>query len=217
MVIGTVDAALESLLRAALPLPAEVGDVSFDAPERSWGAQLSRLTVNLFLFDVARSPQPPRPPDERVRPDGRIERRPALPMVRLSYIVTAWAGSTGDEHQLLGEVLQALVTHQTIPTEHLERELPGAAQLALSQRDGRRPGDIWSALDGRLRPSLELEVTVPLSAGWAVAAPSVDRISGLVAPQPEKPEEAPAPRRATVRRDEGGNLVASAAGPGGDG
>ena len=217
MVIGTVDAALESLLRATLPLPAEVGDVSFDAPDRSWGASLSRITVNLFLFDVSRSPQPPRPPDERLRPDGRIERRPPLPMVRLSYLVTAWAGSTGDEHQLLSEVLQALVTHQTIPAEHLQQELPGAAQLALSQREGRKPGDVWSALDGRLRPSLELEVTVPLSAGWAVAAPSVDRISGLVAPRPESEPEQPTPRRATVRRDGDGHLVASATGPGGDG
>ena len=87
MVIGTVDAALESLLRATLPLPAEVGDVSFDAPDRSWGASLSRITVNLFLFDVSRSPQPPRPPDERLRPDGRIERRPRATWIGTSAIL----------------------------------------------------------------------------------------------------------------------------------
>ncbi len=78
VVITTIDRGLESLLRTSLPLPDDLGDVSFDAPERSWGAQLSRVTVNLFLFDIARSTLPPLPQQERTsseRPRSSVGRR----------------------------------------------------------------------------------------------------------------------------------------------
>ncbi|MDQ1713570.1 MAG: hypothetical protein QOE45_3020 [Frankiaceae bacterium] len=217
MVIAAVDHALESLLRAALPLPEEVGDVSFEVPDGTWGSQLSRITVNVYLFDVARSSQPPRPAERRVRDDGRVELRGQLPVVKLSYMVSAWAGNTGDEHQLLSEVLTALVTYQVVPEEHLPEPFAGAVHLALAQREGRRPGDLWGGLQGRMKPALELEVTVALSSQpWLLAPPSVDRIAGLVAPRPDEPPEPPLPRRATtVRRGADGSLerVAAATDP----
>jgi hypothetical protein len=208
MAIAAIDHALEALLRAALPLPEEVGDVSFDVPDGSWGSQLSRITVNVYLFDVARSSQPSRPADRRVREDGRVELRGPLPVVKLSYMVSAWAGNTNDEHQLLSEVLTALVTYQQIPEEYLAEPFAGAVQMALAQREGRRPGDLWGGLGGRMKPTLELEVTVPLSSEpWLLAPPSVERIAGLVAPRPDEPPAPPQPRRATtVRRAEDGSL-----------
>ncbi|HVF04090.1 MAG TPA: DUF4255 domain-containing protein [Frankiaceae bacterium] len=191
-----IDRALEALLRARLPLPDDVGDVSFDVPDREWGARLSRVTVNVYLFDVAPSARPPGPADKRVRPDGRVEVRAQLPVVRLGYLVSAWAGTTRDEHELLSEVLTTVVSHQTIPEEHLPASSHGAVQLALAQRDGRQPGDLWSGLDGRMKPALEVEVTVPLGPQpWLVAAPSVERIAALVAP---RPAPTPAPRPAPV-------------------
>jgi hypothetical protein len=47
--IRLLEDGLEKLLREELPLPPQVGEISFDAPTRSWSAQLSRLTINLFL------------------------------------------------------------------------------------------------------------------------------------------------------------------------
>ena len=61
MFISHVDSGLEKLLRTRLPLPEEMGDVSFDAPSGTWSAQLSRITVNLFLYDIQRSSQPSAP------------------------------------------------------------------------------------------------------------------------------------------------------------
>ena len=210
MVVAVVDRALERLLRAELPLPEDVGDVSFDVPERSWGAQLSRITVNAFLFEVARSPQPPRAAEERVRADGRLERRPPLPLVRLSYLVSAWAGGPADEHELLGEVLAVLVRHQTLPAEHLESGFPSVVQLALGTPEGRRLNDVWSALEGRLKPAVELQVTVPLtSEPWRLAPPAVERIASLVAPRPQT-TAAPPQRRTAVHREPDGTLVATA-------
>src|ERR1700712_5936947 len=71
LLIPLVEQGLEKLVRAALPLPEQVGEVSFDPPSRSWAAQLSRITVSMFLFGVGRSPQPPRPVPARSDANGR--------------------------------------------------------------------------------------------------------------------------------------------------
>lgn len=185
--IPSVDQALERMLRAEVPLPAELVDLSFDAPDASWGAQLSRVTVNLFLFDVARSPLPPQPPASRTRDDGRVELRPPLPLVKLSYLVSAWAGNTSDEHQVLGDILACLIAHDALPSVHVPAGLAGTVQLSLGQRDGRKPGDLWSSLNGKVKPAFELGVTVALEGPWRLAAPAVTSVAGLVAPQPEDP------------------------------
>src|SRR6478672_4108830 len=70
MIIPTIDTGLEALLRERLPLPATLGDISFESPSGTWSAQLSRITVNLFLFGVGRSTQQPRPATGRLV-DGR--------------------------------------------------------------------------------------------------------------------------------------------------
>jgi hypothetical protein len=75
MFIRTVDDGLEKLLRAELPLPDDLGDVTFEAPTSGWSAQLSRITVNLFLYDVARSELPSRSLTQRQDSNGRPERR----------------------------------------------------------------------------------------------------------------------------------------------
>ena len=181
--ITAVDQGLEELLRATVPLPKDVADISFDPPDGTWGAQLSRITVNLFLFDVARSTLPPRPPTARSREDGRIERRPPLPLVRLSYMVSAWAGNMRDEHQVLGEAMGCFLRHELIPPEYLAADLVTSVQLSLSQREGRKPGELWSGLQAKLKPSFEIEATVAVDADWVLAPPVVSRVEGLAAPR----------------------------------
>jgi hypothetical protein len=220
LVIAAVDQGLEQLLRAALPLPPEIADVSFEPPDGTWGAQLSRITVNLFLFDIGRSPQPPRPPAERLREDGRIERRPPLPLIRLYYLVSAWAGSTRDEHQLLGDLMSCLLGYDALPAEYLPPGLPAAVQLGLADRDGRRPGELWGGLHGRLKPAFELEATVALDADWRLAPTAVTSVQGMVAPQPQGPPVGAQSSRSaysthsangspppTTRRRSGGSVV----------
>jgi hypothetical protein len=187
MVITAIDSGLEQLLRRALPLPADIGDVSFIAPDRSWGAQLSRVTVNLFLFDIGRSAQPARPPEQRTGPGGQIERRPPMPLVQLSYLVSAWAGNTSDEHQLLGDVLRCLMLNPVLAPEFLPEPIDGPVQLTLAEPGSRKPAELWGAIDARLKPSFQLDVTAALSAPWSATAAPVERIEGLVAPVPHGP------------------------------
>ncbi len=184
MIIPAIDAGLESLVRDRLPLPVEVGDVSFEPPSGSWSAQLSRITVNLFLFGTGRSAQPPRPAVDRVQ-DGRAQRRLPIPMLQMNYLVTAWAGTVRDEHQLIGEVLTLFLQHQVLPGELLPPDLVSPVQIAVAHHDNSRAKDVWSTVGGTIKPSFELVLTTAGDAlPFADLPPAVQRISALVAPKP---------------------------------
>ena len=184
MIVPVIDAGLEAMVRDLLPLPATLGDVSYDPPSGSWSAQLSRITVNLFLFGVGRSAQPPRPALNQTV-DGQPRRRPQLPMLELHYLVSAWAGTVRDEHQLIGELLTHFTLHQILPAEHLTAELAAPIQLAVSPHDNSRAKDVWSTVGGAIKPSFELIVTAPIDAlPFEALPPAVERVAALVAPLP---------------------------------
>lgn len=177
MLIPAVEDGIEKLLRATLPLPTEQGDVSFEAPSSTWSASVNRLTVNLFLFGVSRSSQPPRVQERRQGPDGRTQRRFALPMVQLSYLVSAWAGSVRDEHALLGDVLTRLLAHPVVPAEHVAAPLDSSVQLALGGDDATRPREVWSGIGGHLKASFVLHATVAADAyPWQTAPTAVEGV-----------------------------------------
>jgi len=185
MFIRVVDEGLEHLLRAELPLPEDVGDVSFDAPTATWAAQLARITVNLFLYDVARSSLPSRAATQRIAANGRAQQRPQQPMVRLSYLVSAWAGNARDEHQLLGDVISRCAALTELPPEHLFGEVSSPIQLSFADDERTRQRDVWSGVGGQLKPSFTLQANLAAdSFDWRDAAPPVTRIEALVPPRP---------------------------------
>ena len=184
MIIPTIDNGLETLLRQGLPLPEAVGDVSFEPPSGSWSAQLNRITVNLFLFGVGRSAQPPRPSADRVV-DGRAQRRQPIPMLELHYLVSAWAGVVRDEHQLLGDALGCVLGTQLLTAEFLGVEVNAGVQLTIAPYDNTRAKDVWSTVGGVIKPSFELIATTAADATPFVdLAPPVQRIAALLAPHP---------------------------------
>jgi len=192
MVIPLVEQGLEKLVRTSLPLPEQVGGVSFDPPSRTWAAQLSRITVNLFLFGIGRSAQPPRPVPDRTGPDGQLQRRRPVPMIELSYLVSAWAGNVRDEHELLGDVLGCFLTHQALPDELTPAGLLTGVQIALSAGDSGRLKDVFSSVDGSNRAAFEIVLTTALDTGaWADAAPRVQRVAALTAPIPPRTPATP--------------------------
>jgi hypothetical protein len=187
MFIRLIDDGLEKLLRTELPLPPDLGEVSFDAPNGTWAAQLSRLTVNLYLYDVHRSNQPVRAPISRVGDDGRRERRIPLPMIRLSYLVSAWAGSVRDEHQLLGEVINRLAGIETLPKEYLTGSPAAPVDLSFAEDPQSKTREIWGGLGGQLKGSFTLHVTVAADAfEWTEEAPAVQRVEALTSPIPRE-------------------------------
>ncbi len=184
MIIPTIDSGLESMLRQGLPLPEPVGDVSFDPPSGSWSAQLNRITVNLFLFGVGRSGQPPRPATDRTV-DGRAQRRNPIPIMELHYLVSAWAGIVRDEHQLLGDALGCVLANQLLTVEQLGGDVTAGVQLTIAPYDNSRAKDVWSTVGAVIKPSFELIATTAADPSPFVdLAPRVERISALVAPHP---------------------------------
>lgn len=178
--IQLVDRAVEQFLRQAVPLPENAVDVSFDAPDRTWGAAITRPTVNIFLWEVTRNPSYAQTGMQQRRgPDGRVERRPTSPVVDLHYLITAWASEQRDEHQLLGNILACVLSHAALPPSSLPEQLVGTTwiSMALAAHEKRAPGEFWSALDGRLKPGLELELSLPFEVfAWQPTAVPTESI-----------------------------------------
>jgi hypothetical protein len=185
-VIHLVDRAVEQFLRQSVPLAENAVDVSFDAPDRTWGAAITRPTVNIFLWEVTRSPSLAQAGlMQRMGADGRIERRPKPPVVDLHYLITAWASEQRDEHQLLGSILACVLAHSALPDSALPEQLEGISwiSMCLARHEKRAPGEFWSALDGRLKPGLELELSLPLDVfTWEQAAPATESVGIALSP-----------------------------------
>lgn len=206
--IHVVDKALEGFLRRVAPLPEDAVDVSFHAPDRTWGAGLTRPTTNVFLWEISRNSGVLRAGLEHRNHDGHIERRPATPIVDLNYLVTAWATEIEDEHRLLGSVLGGILANSQIPDDLLPDPLTGhRCGVSLAPPDTQVPGEFWSALDGRLKPGIQVTVSLPFDVfEWTPTATPAESVAvGLDALAPRRPPTPPAPT--TRRRRINGALV----------
>jgi hypothetical protein len=172
--IQLIDQALEDFLRATVPLPSMTIDISFATPDRTWGAGLSRPTVNCFLWDVSRDLERAGSGEESREVDGQVERRPMPPRVELRYVITTWATEERDEHQLLGDVMRGILGHPELPGSYVPDGLQPSMpiHLGLAGGDERRASEFWSALGGQLKPGLNLQVSIAVEAfPWAPAGP----------------------------------------------
>lgn len=179
MFISNVDAALEQFVRARLPLPEDVGEISFETPDREWAAKQTRITVNLFLYEVQRSTEPSRSVT-RSAEDGDLRRiRRPQPMIQLNYLISAWAGGPRDEHQLLGDVVSLLAGSEVLPAEVTPPGLSSSVRLALGD-DRQAVRELWQAIGGTLRPAVQLRTTVAADTfDWETPAPAVERIVAM--------------------------------------
>jgi Pvc16 N-terminal domain len=192
-VIQHVDRALEQLFRRSEALADSTIEFSFDAPDRTWGAARTRPTVNVYLWEVARNPAYQRSGmQQRVGDDGAVQRRPAMPVVDLHYLVTAWATEQGDEHHLLGSLIEVILATPRLPDAVLPEPLKGArCGLALAPYEKRIPGEFWSALDGRLKPGLQVEINLPFEVfAWKDTAPPAESVGVGVGRLPAPPSPA---------------------------
>ncbi|MDH6709008.1 hypothetical protein P3T27_005754 [Kitasatospora sp. MAA19] len=182
--IHEVDEGLRLLL-AESGLQERGVELVFDSPTRDWAARRNAPTVSVFLYgireDVARRQSGAA---EQHDADGVVVAwRTAPRWFELAYLVTAWTNRPQDEHRLLSEVLRCLTATDALPARLLTGTL---AELGLTvglETAGRSEGmpsvsDVWSALGGELKPSIDLRVLAPLSGERAPAGPPVTE--GLV-------------------------------------
>jgi hypothetical protein len=170
-----LDKTIKVLLTSRAPVGSLLSgaDVSFELPDANWRGSLSRLTVNCYLYDIhenlgLRTAQPivVRSPDMtkavRIRPPVRIDS---------TYCITAWSLATTEpaqeEHQLLSDVLLALLRNPTIPPDCLQGSLVGQIPpyptvIASQEGTAKNHPEFWHALDQKLKPSLNYVVTLAM-------------------------------------------------------
>ena len=144
-------------------------EISFDAPTKDWSARRNTPTVDLYLYDIREDLVRREVIWEPVRDKtGRVtERRPPPRRFKFSYLATAWTQRAEDEHRLLSSMLSCFLSHETLPPELLAGvlsgiDLPVLMTIALPPPADRSLSDVWTALGGELKPSLDLVVTAPV-------------------------------------------------------
>ncbi|WP_194919654.1 DUF4255 domain-containing protein [Catenulispora rubra] len=196
--IPEIDEALRSLLRSSLP---DKGvEIAFDAPTRDWAARRNTPTVDAYLYDIREDLTRRERGVVAIRDErGIVVRRRQPPRYfRLSYLVTAWTKRAEDEHRLLAVVLGCLLLHDSLPIPEGPGQLSALGlQIPMTPatppQESRSIADIWSALGGDLKPSLDLVITAPYPVGPELpVGPAVTEGAGLRSHRLDEPEaEAP--------------------------
>lgn len=164
--IRNVDEGIRTLIKRGVN--GEDVDVDFDIPSKDWAAKRNKPTVNVFLFDVREELIRRRVEPRRILGEnGQVTGRKLPPrFFRLTYLVTAWTSRPEDEHQLLSLVLHSLLPYEEIPADVLGdvgEALDSSVHMAVGipPPAERSIGEIWNALGGELKPSVELRVIAP--------------------------------------------------------
>ena len=175
--ISDFDRIFENLLRQEL---SDIEfDISFAMPTKDF-APISdnKNTLNCYLYSISENRELRRvAPRLQTSAEGTVFSTPSLFRVTLSYCITAWSPAQAipsispelDEHQLLTQVLAALLRYPEIPgdSDLLQGELadlaiPIPTSVAMPPMDKKGLSDFWNAIGGHLRPSLTYEATIPL-------------------------------------------------------
>src|SRR6202045_1366768 len=177
--IQDVDESLRALVKRDA-LNGSKADIAFDAPNKEWSSRRNTPTVDLYLYDIREDLEQREVMWQDIRGDASnsrlvTERRPPPRRFKLSYLVTAWTQRPEDEHRLLSSLLACFLRHPTMPADALSGVLADARQpillnIALPPPQDRSISDVWSALGGELKPSLDLVVNAPFEIKTAIAA-----------------------------------------------
>jgi Pvc16 N-terminal domain/Carboxypeptidase regulatory-like domain len=178
---------LSETLRAMLDDPAlastypelAAAQILFDQPTEQF--KPSQTTINLFLYDVRENLELRSNEPLFERRDGEVIIRPAATRLDCSYLITAWPVGGSElalqEHRLLSQAYAVLTSRATIPPAYLRGRLAGQTPplpaVAAPAEGLKNPAEFWGALGSKLRPSLNLTVTISMDALPAVTAREV--------------------------------------------
>jgi hypothetical protein len=222
-----LDESVRTLLRTYGRVPKDV-DLVFDAPTKDWASRRSGPAVDVFLYDIRENLDRRQAVSVDVRAGDRVTgRRLPTRWFNCSYLITAWTQRPDDEHRILGSIMMGLLVCHAVPPDCLR------GRLALQEREvyltlarplaaERSISDIWSALGGELKPSLDLVLVVPFEpeVDEVVGPPVLEAPSLFIGGNGELPEQTgprlPGHRRAKPQVDRNGLAPARTAGSNGD-
>ena len=181
LVIHEVDVALRALIEREATAGTEV-EVAFDAPTKDWAGRRNVPTIDVYLYDIRE--------DLRRRERGlinqydgdRIAARHLPPRhFKLSYLVTAWTQRPGGRAPTAVRAAVLLPAARRDPDGSAHRTArrtrpAGAGDSGACRRpEDRSFADVWSALGGELKPSLDVVVSAPTDTGQQyVSGPAGD-------------------------------------------
>jgi hypothetical protein len=170
-VIHDVDESLRALAERDI-INGAGAEVAFDAPTRDWATRRNTPTLNFYLYEIREDLERRFSQYEERRDDEGLVAERKLPPRRfkLCYLVTAWTQRPEDEHRLLSTVISCFIRFDALPIDVLRGELatqdyPVRVTVGLPLPAERSISDVWSALGGELKPSLDLIVTAPFQSG----------------------------------------------------
>lgn len=166
--IHEVDQAVEAVIRQEA-LQGNSVEVVFEAPTKDWAARRNAPTLDAYLYDIREDLSRRAVGQWNITDDdGQTVTGRGRPVryFKLSYLITAWTQRPEDEHRLLAAILGGFLRWDALPAYSLTgslAEMPMAIpiSIALPPPQDRAISDIWSALGGELKPSLDLVVTAP--------------------------------------------------------
>lgn len=166
--IHEVDETLRGIVKRDVINGSDI-EVVFDAPTKDWASRRNTPTIDIYLYDIREDTKRRQAGLMDVRDEtGRITGRRPMPRVyKLSYLITAWTQRPEDEHRLLSSMLACFLRNDRIPADWLVGQLqengwPLDVTIGLPPPEDRALSDVWSALGGELKPSLDLVITTPI-------------------------------------------------------
>lgn len=165
--IHDLDDTLKELLVQKVPLDPNAIDIKFEVPNKDdWNPKPNKPTINCFLYDI-RENHELRSNERYLTRNGTTgtgTEKIAPTRIDLSYLITVWTTDVADEHRLLGNILQTLLSYPILPTEVLKgqianQSLPLRAWVSQPERTP-NAWDFWGALDGRMKVGISYMITV---------------------------------------------------------
>jgi hypothetical protein len=193
--IQDVDETLRALVKREALNGTQV-EVAFDAPTKDWAARRNAPTISIYLYDIREDMSRREAGYLPIRADeGYVTGHAPFPRrYKLSYLLTAWTQRPEDEHRLLSACLGALIRHDALAPAEMEgalaeQPLPAYVTVALPLGPDRSIADLWSALGGELKPSLDVVMTVPYVVSREITAgPPVRELPRISVARPDSEE-----------------------------
>ena len=167
--IDQIDEALRTIVTREV-LNGSGAEISFEAPTTEWAARRTTPTLDIYLYDIREDLERREVFYEDVRDaEGRVvARQPRPRRFALSYIITAWTQRPEDEHRLLSSALACFLAFDALPGDVLDEPLndpryPLVVKIGLPPPEDRSTSDLWTALGGDLKPSLDLVIVAPVT------------------------------------------------------
>jgi hypothetical protein len=169
--IHDVDETLRAIVRRDVINGSDI-EVLFDAPTKDWASRRNTPTIDIYLYDIREDLKRRQAGEVFSRNEmGRKTGSTTMPrFFKLSYLITAWTQRPEDEHRLLSAMLACFLRNDRIPGDWVagslgEQGWPLDVTIALPPPEDRALSDVWSALGGELKPSLDLVCIIPLDTG----------------------------------------------------